>query len=130
MSVQVSISLCETFLELGDFAAAGLRAQEAQGHLAGLLTEGTLQQQLHRATARLDHEGGHARTPSAMALTTAEMRVLQLLPTHLSLAEIGEELHISRNTVKSQVASVYRKLQCSTRTEAVAQGRDLGLLRS
>ena len=63
-----------------------------------------------------------------MALTRAEMRVLQLLPTHLSLGEIGEELHISRNTVKTHVAAIYRKLQCSTRTEAVAPGRDLGLL--
>jgi LuxR family transcriptional regulator, maltose regulon positive regulatory protein len=65
-----------------------------------------------------------------MALSKAEMRVLQLLPTHLSLSEIAEELHTSRNTVKSQVAAVYRKLQCSTRTEAVTRGRDLGLLRS
>jgi LuxR family maltose regulon positive regulatory protein len=65
-----------------------------------------------------------------MALTNAEMRVLQLLPTHLSLSEIGEELHTSRNTVKTHVAAVYRKLQCTTRTEAVAQGRDLDLLRS
>ena len=63
-----------------------------------------------------------------MALTKAEMRVLQLLPTHLSLGEIGEELHTSRNTVKTHVAAIYRKLQCSTRTEAVDRGRDLGLL--
>ena len=65
-----------------------------------------------------------------MALTKAEMRVLQLLATHLSLGEIGEELYTSRNTVKSQVAAIYRKLQCTTRTEAVARARDLDLLRS
>jgi LuxR family maltose regulon positive regulatory protein len=68
--------------------------------------------------------------PSAMALTTAEMRVLQLLPTHLSLGEIGDELHTSRNTVKTQVAAVYRKLHCSTRTDAVRRSRELGLLSS
>jgi LuxR family maltose regulon positive regulatory protein len=56
------------------------------------------------------------------------MQVLEWMPTHLSLSEIGEELHISRNTVKSQVAAVYRKLGCSNRTEVVARGRDLGLL--
>jgi LuxR family maltose regulon positive regulatory protein len=95
-----------------------------------MLTEGALRQQLGRVLARLAGEGGHVRVPSAMALTTAEMRVLQLLPTHLSLGEIGEELHTSRNTVKAHVAAIYRKLQCSARTEAVAKGRDLGLLRS
>jgi LuxR family maltose regulon positive regulatory protein len=58
------------------------------------------------------------------------MRVLQLLPTHLSLGEIGDELHISRSTVKTQVAAIYRKLQCSTRTDAVRRGRDLSLLQS
>jgi LuxR family transcriptional regulator, maltose regulon positive regulatory protein len=115
---------------LGDFAAARFRAEEARGHLAALLTEGVLREQLRRVSARLARQGGHALVSSAMALSKAEMRVLQLLPTHLSLGEIGEELHTSRNTVKSQVAAVYRKLGCFTRTEAVAQARDLGLLRS
>ena len=130
LSAQVAITLAEIFLELGDFAAALFRAEEAGKHLAGLRTEGTLQQQLRRVLARLGREGGHVRVPSAMALSRAEMRVLQLLPTHLSLSQIGEELFVSRNTVKAHVAAIYRKLQCSTRTEAVARARDLGLLRS
>jgi LuxR family maltose regulon positive regulatory protein len=130
LSAQVTIALAETFLDLGDFAAARLQAEEARGHLVGLLTEGTLRQQLRRVSAGLALQGGQVRVPSAMALTNAEMRVLQLLPTHLSLGEIGEELHTSRNTVKTHVAAVYRKLQCTTRTEAVARGRDLDLLRS
>jgi LuxR family transcriptional regulator, maltose regulon positive regulatory protein len=58
------------------------------------------------------------------------MRVLQLLPTDLSLGEIGDELHTARNTVKTHIAAVYRKLHCSTRAEAVRRGRDLGLLES
>jgi LuxR family maltose regulon positive regulatory protein len=130
LSTQVAITLAETFLELGDFAAARFRTEEARGHLAGLLTEGALREQLRRVSAGLARDGGHVRVPSAMALSAAEMRVLQLLPTHLSLGEIGDELHTSRNTVKTQVAAVYRKLQCSTRTEAVTRGRDLGLLQS
>jgi LuxR family transcriptional regulator, maltose regulon positive regulatory protein len=130
LSAQVAIVLAEIFLELGDVAAARFRAEEARGHLAALLTEGTLRQQLRRISARLARDGGQVHVPTAMALSKAEMRVLQLLPTHLSLGEIGEELHISRNTVKTQIAAVYRKLHCSTRTEAVAQARDLGLLQS
>jgi LuxR family maltose regulon positive regulatory protein len=130
LSAQVALSLAEVFLELGDVDAARFRAAEAGRHLAALLTEGTLRQQLRRIQASIAHVGGHVQVPSAMALTTAEMRVLQLLPTHLSLGQIGEELHISRNTVKAHVAAIYRKLQCSARAEAVARGRDLDLLKT
>jgi DNA-binding CsgD family transcriptional regulator len=81
-----------------------------------------------RLSAPLADAGGYPRISGAMILSTAEMRVLQLMPTHLSLSEIGDQLHTSRNTVKSHVAAVYRKLGCSTRTEVVGRGRDLGLL--
>jgi LuxR family maltose regulon positive regulatory protein len=130
LSAQVAIALAETFLDLGDFDAARFRAEEAREQLAALLSEGVLRERLRRVSADVARQSGHARVPSAMALTKAEMGVLQLLPTHLSLGEIAEELYTSRNTVKSQVAAIYRKLQCTTRTEAVARGRDLGLLRS
>jgi LuxR family maltose regulon positive regulatory protein len=130
LSAQVAITLGHTFLDLGDFVAARRWAEEARGHLTRLLTEGTLRDQLRRLSAGLARDGGHVRVPSAMALSPAEMRVLQLLPTHLSLGEIGDELHTSRNTVKTHVAAVYRKLQCSTRTQAVHRGHDLGLLAS
>jgi LuxR family maltose regulon positive regulatory protein len=128
LSVQVSIALGQVFLDLGDFAAARFRAEEARSDLARLLTEGVLRDQLRGLSAALSRAGGHRRAPSAMALTTAELRVLQLLPTHLSLSEIGDELHTSRNTVKTHVAAVYRTLHCSTRAEAVRRGRDLGLI--
>jgi LuxR family maltose regulon positive regulatory protein len=128
LSAQVAITLGQIFLDLGDHAAARFRAEEARAQLSGLLTEGVLSGQLSRLLAALARDGGHARVPTAMALTKAEMRVLQLLPTHLSLGEIGDELYTSRNTVKTHVAAVYRKLHCSTRTEAVERSRDLGLV--
>jgi LuxR family maltose regulon positive regulatory protein len=130
LSAQVAIALAETFLDLGDYTAARARTEEARGHLTGLLTEGVLREQLGRVSAGLSRQGGHVRVPSAMALSTAEMRVLQLLPTHLTLGEIGDELHTSRNTVKTHVTAIHQKLQCSTRTEAVTRGRELGLLPS
>ncbi|WP_433367806.1 LuxR C-terminal-related transcriptional regulator [Actinoplanes sp. CA-142083] len=130
LSVQVAIALAETFLELGDFAAARLQAEEAGRQLDGLLTEGALRQQLSRVLARFVTEDEHVPVPSAMALTRAEMRVLQLLPTHLSLGQIGEELFLSRNTVKAHLVSIRRKLQCASRNEVVARCRDLGLLRT
>jgi LuxR family maltose regulon positive regulatory protein len=61
-------------------------------------------------------------------LTTAELRVLRLLPTHLSFREIAGRLHVSANTIKTQAHAVYRKLDASSRTEAVASARRLGLV--
>ncbi|HET6752381.1 MAG TPA: LuxR C-terminal-related transcriptional regulator, partial [Jiangellaceae bacterium] len=63
----------------------------------------------------------------ASSLTTAELRLLPLLPTHLSFPEIGDRLFISRHTVKSQVNSLYRKLGVSSRGEAVDRMTELGL---
>jgi len=54
--------------------------------------------------------------------------VLPLLSTHLSFPEIAAELFVSRNTVKSHVLSVYRKLNASSRSQAVSRARELRLL--
>jgi LuxR family maltose regulon positive regulatory protein len=62
------------------------------------------------------------------ALTSAELRILPLLMTHLSLAGIADRLFVSRHTVKSQVESIYRKFGAHTRSDAVTRARELGLL--
>ncbi len=62
------------------------------------------------------------------SLTTAELRVLRLLPTHLSIAEIADRLYVSRNTVKSQAIAIYRKLGTSSRSGAVRAASAAGLL--
>lgn len=64
------------------------------------------------------------------SLTTAELRVLQLLPTHLSFPEIAGRLYVSANTVKTHARAVYRKLDASSRGEAVVRARETGLLDS
>jgi len=70
-------------------------------------------------------DGGSA---SVTALTPREQTIVELLPTHLSYGQIGNELYVSVNTVKSNVKSIYRKLGVSTRYEAVATARELGLI--
>ncbi len=62
------------------------------------------------------------------SLTTAELRTLQYLPSHLSFRQIGERIHVSPNTVKTQARAVYRKLNASSRAEAVVRAREAGLL--
>ena len=63
----------------------------------------------------------------ASSLTTAELRLLPLLPTHLSFREIGERLYVSRSTVKTQAISIYRKLGVSSRSEAIDRMHELGV---
>jgi LuxR family maltose regulon positive regulatory protein len=62
------------------------------------------------------------------AITAGEMRVLEQLPTHRSLAAIGAELFVSRNTVKTHAVSIYRKLGVTSREEAVETARGRGLI--
>ena len=64
----------------------------------------------------------------ASTLTAAELRLLPLLTTHLSFREIAERLFVSRNTVKTQAISVYRKLDASSRSEAIERAIELGLV--
>jgi LuxR family transcriptional regulator, maltose regulon positive regulatory protein len=64
----------------------------------------------------------------AAPLTGAELRILPYLQTHLTIGEIGERLFVSRNTVSSEVASIYRKLGVSSRNDAVEQATRIGML--
>ncbi len=69
-----------------------------------------------------------AQEGKASTLTAAELRLLPLLATYLSFREIGEHLFVSRNTVKTQAISVYRKLGVSSRSEAIERAGELGLV--
>ena len=64
----------------------------------------------------------------AASLTDREQAVLGFLDSHLTTRQIADELYVSVNTVKSQVRSVYRKLDVSRRGDAVRRARHLGLL--
>ena len=77
--------------------------------------------------AQLSRERGSS-VPGASALTAAELRLLPLLSTHLSFPQIAGQMFLSRYTVKSQAMSTYHKLGASSRNQAVARSRKLGLL--
>jgi LuxR family maltose regulon positive regulatory protein len=72
----------------------------------------------------------HGATGHTSPLTAAELRLLPLLVTHLSFREIAEQLYVSRNTVKTQAISVYRKLGVSSRADAIGRASTLGLVAS
>jgi LuxR family maltose regulon positive regulatory protein len=128
LAAQVAIVLGRILLDLGDEQAARLKATEAGRHLASLLTEGVLREQYRQLVADLDRARSRSRAQDAANLTKAELRILRLLPTHHSLTEIAQDRLISRNTVKSQVASIYLKLNVTSRAGAVEKARTTGLL--
>ena len=127
LAIQARIELARVRLALGDLAAARTKMREIDDVLKRRPGLGTLVGEAQALRARLSKE----RTPGAQgasSLTAAELRVLPLLATHLSFPEIGAELFLSPNTVKSQAISVYRKLGVSSRSQAVAKSRELALL--
>jgi LuxR family transcriptional regulator, maltose regulon positive regulatory protein len=122
------LSLADVYLALGDQERATILLAEAE-RAYGPTTRSPMGDRLLAGTQHLLRE---ARTSpgGAHSLTTAEIRVLQYLPTHLSFPEIAAELFVSRHTVKTQVLSAYRKLDAHGRSEAVAKARQAGLLPS
>ncbi len=86
----------------------------------------------HPALLEVLLEGAGRRPPSVAALaeplTEREQRILRYLPTMLSNAEIGAEVFVSLNTVKTHLRSIYRKLGANGRADAVEKARALGLL--
>ncbi len=61
-------------------------------------------------------------------LTERELEILRLLPTELSTRELAEHLVVSINTIKTQLRSIYAKLDAHSREEAVEKARALNML--
>ena len=72
--------------------------------------------------------GGPPVERISVPLTDSERAVLCFLPSHMTNEEISQALFLSINTVKTHLRSAYRKLGVSSRREAIARGRRLGLL--
>jgi LuxR family transcriptional regulator, maltose regulon positive regulatory protein len=67
--------------------------------------------------------------PVAERVAGSALRLLPLLVTHLTLADVADRLFLSRHTVESQVWSMYHKFDAHTRRDAVARARELDLLK-
>jgi LuxR family maltose regulon positive regulatory protein len=120
-------ALARALLRLGDLPAARELIAEARRYGRRMADAPALGEWLDDAEA-------HASSVAAVALhgpaplTSAELRILGFLPTHLSFREIAGRLYVSANTVKTQAHAVYRKLGASSRSQAVAQATQLGLI--
>jgi LuxR family transcriptional regulator, maltose regulon positive regulatory protein len=71
---------------------------------------------------------GVPRATGGEELSEGEYRVLRLLASNLTQREIGAELYLSLNTIKSHTRSIFRKLGASSREQCVARARELELI--
>ena len=126
-AVQARLELARVHLALADTAGARTLMREVDDLLRRRPGLGTLAGEAEALRAQLSQDRGSS-IPGASALTAAELRLLPLLSTHLSFPQIAGEMFLSRHTVKSQAMSIYRKLGASSRSQAVARSRELGLL--
>ncbi|HSK91245.1 MAG TPA: LuxR C-terminal-related transcriptional regulator [Euzebyales bacterium] len=126
LAVQTRLELIHALLALADAPGARTVLREVDAILRLRPHLGVLPEQVEEVRARISRIP--VGTIGSSSLTAAELRLLPLLQTHLTFGGIGERLYVSPHTVKTQAISIYRKLGVSSRSDAVNQARDLGLL--
>jgi LuxR family transcriptional regulator, maltose regulon positive regulatory protein len=125
-AVQARLELTRAYLAMGDRATARRVLGEVDELLRWRPDLGALPEQAGQLRSQLDHARGEVI--GAASLTTAELRLVPLLATHLSFREMGRQLYVSQHTVKTQAMSIYRKLGASSRSQAVQRMQKIGLL--
>ncbi|HEY4384690.1 MAG TPA: LuxR C-terminal-related transcriptional regulator, partial [Ktedonobacteraceae bacterium] len=137
--------------EPGDYMRIYLEAGETMCTILARLLEAPLEEedstpspsriyiaQLLKAFAQKKQRPSSNHSPSPLAtdeepallepLSGQEHRVLRLLVAGQTYNQMAQALIVSRNTIKTQVSSIYRKLGVNRRTEAIALARRLLLL--
>lgn len=126
-AVQTALELAQVHLSILDATRARAWLAAADEILLRRPDLGVLVPRRAELSEQLEQVAA-AQDEKVSTLTPAELRLLPLLATYLSFREIGEHLFVSRNTVKTQAISVYRKLGVSSRSEAIERACELGLV--
>jgi LuxR family maltose regulon positive regulatory protein len=129
LTVQVGLELTRAHLALGEAGAARTILRETEHVLELRPHMGLPVEDARELRDRVDASSGPDGA-WAMSLTGAELRLLPYLATHLMFPEIASRLFISRNTVKTEAVSIYRKLGVSSRSQAIERAVEVGLLDS
>jgi LuxR family transcriptional regulator, maltose regulon positive regulatory protein len=127
LAVQTRLELARAYVTLRDAEAARGVLSEVLEILRRRPELGVLPEQASELQLEVEAMWA-ADERNGTGLTRAELRLLPLLATHLSFREIGARLYVSRNTVKTQAISVYRKLGVSSRSDAIDHAIRLGLV--
>ena len=126
-AIRVRLHLAKVFWAIGDHTTARHLMREIDDILLQRPSLGTLVDDVAEFRGLMD-EAGQVDASGGPPLSPAELRLLPYLQTHLTLREIGDRLFVSRNTVSSEVTSIYRKLGVSSRNDAVERATAIGLL--
>jgi LuxR family transcriptional regulator, maltose regulon positive regulatory protein len=126
-SVLLRLEFARVQLALGDASGASRLLDEVDEIFARRPRLGVFREESDALRVQTEADLRRSRGRAA-TLTAAELRLLPLLTTHLSFREIATRLYVSRNTVKTQAISVYRKLGVSSRRDAIARASELGLV--
>ena len=121
---EARITLARALLQLDDATHARAHLLDARVYMRRVEDAAVLTRWLEDALEQTDQVASSAPWP----LTPAELQILHLLPTHLTYREIAERLSVSTNTVKSHARAIYRKLDVSSRAEAVETAQAAGLI--
>ena len=112
-----------TIIEQGPGIAALLHSLPAGPDLKPYVDELSILAEAAAASAK-----GTAGLPPGGLLSDRELTVLRLLSSRLTTTEIAGALFVSPNTLKSHMKSIYRKLDVSSRADAVREGEARGLI--
>jgi LuxR family maltose regulon positive regulatory protein len=124
--IRVRLELARTHLALAQPGGAATMLSELEAILRHRPHLGTLVDDVERLRGQL--AGARGAGPNAMSITTAELRLLPYLQTHITYPEIADRLYVTVNTVRTQARAVYRKLGVSSRSDAVSRAHELGLI--
>jgi LuxR family maltose regulon positive regulatory protein len=127
IAVRLRLELAKLSFAIADHATARHLLREIDDILLHRAALGALVDQVSEFRQILTSSAQVGATGAA-PLTPAELRLLPYLQTHLTIREIAERLFVSRNTVNSEVSSIYRKLAVSSRNGAVETATTIGLL--
>ncbi len=126
---RVIVRLAEVRCRRGRLDEAQETLRRALDELSELPDSGVAAKAAADCAEELDRARRRARTGEFRELPSdAELAVLRLLGTDLSAREIGAQLFLSPNTVRSHIRSIYRKLGVGSRENAVARAETIGLV--
>ncbi|MGI9614699.1 MAG: LuxR C-terminal-related transcriptional regulator [Acidimicrobiales bacterium] len=126
-STRTRLLLAEAAIELHEAEIAREHLRDAKAVIDSIDDVGIMGQQHAALAARLD-DLSPGPGNGEVEFTQRELEVIALLPTPLNVREIADELFLSWNTIRTYVRRVYRKLNASSREEAVLVACELGLL--
>ncbi len=109
---------------LGETDALATAITEARATVDSCPDSGILEERLAALEGYHPTSSGRRET----ALSERELSVLRALAGPLSQRDIGRELYLSHNTIRSHTRSIYRKLGASSRAEALQLARERGLI--